>query len=935
MNYNALVSLIQQTNPGNSPLLSKLKELAIYRGFRVELENLKKIINEHTDENTLRDTLKTFLADYWHHYKKSPLSYTCIPNHPLTHLCINIAAFIAESTAENPLSLLMPGLNLIPQDEEQLDFPNLNRVPEDAVAWLKITIATHIISDDAMHLVPIKILKTLSTDQKSHQELKMPYEFERAEAVYYLSAQAYLRLANHSDYARAVTNAKKQIDIMDQEDNLLSQLRHLIKLLGYYSAHGGIGEQTDAAGAAYNAIIVFHEYYNKLSKEQHAMIPEELRTEIELLLDLSSQAEKNTDATRQLETCIGTRRERLVLFMTPCEKILSQISLSPEEQGTLTIDAMNAFNDAKTALTHALDDHQYHLANEKIQDNLNLTVDLLNKFEIELAFYSTDDLALFASISPEEITLLLKNQETKANIIRYFISHPDNRMRTDQLFILFVYLTPERIIAFLKEMTTDLVRNKVLCSTKQLIFLLASSLPEKCEAICIGLSEIMHLCIPDLHTFSVMSSYLDQAQLLKVYAALENYLPTLLKTQKDLQMFLNLTPNEKLDTALSKLKKPIMDLMTSVKEIKSTLRCVFDEKAVKFITHLAEKIPTLIQNADDFRYIFYHLQDRTQTGTLLKIGTEIYQKISLETISNLMLKFDDVQHILMFLDKEKRIEIYNHHKEKILSLTNTITDIKQLFFLFENEESNDIFEDFKDKIPVQIKTLDNLLTCFSCLNIEEAKTIYSRLPIDRLIKTDKDIQYLINEADENTCSRICVLLQDPISRLVSDSQLTGFNENKRAQIRSCFYGLTIESTHSIKPSSDKNEPEEKEQQEQEPNKPLLSYQNIPFIYNKKLLVLLAISLTISISLIITASILLSLGVGLSNFYCSLLIGVGIIAALGSMIALYKNTSVPPKNPPATADNRHRFMSCNEQKWTYYSNEDIESYGGPFAYLIHH
>lgn len=950
MHYHELIDLIEQTIPGEAPPLSELKKLAVYKGYQSTLETLKQLIHDHEDKNLLRGALKAFLVTYWNDYKKSPLSYTCIPKHPLTHLCINIAVFISEHTQENPLSLLMPGLNLIPYDEDQPDFPSLDIVPENPTEWLKIIVATHIISDDGLHLIPIKVLRTLSSTPKSHEQLRLPYEFEREDATYLVSSQAYLRLSNHSDYARAVTNAKKHIDIMDQEDNLLSQLRHLIKLLSLYSAHGGIGTQIDAAGAAYNAIVVFHEYYDKLAEEQKNRIPEEVKSEIELLLALSSDAHRNTQATEQIETCIGTRTEKLAYVITPNEHILSQISLSLEEQGTLTIDAINAFDDAKKALEHALAENQYHLANEAIQDSLILTTDLLKKLKIQFTFNSTNDLELFASISPEEITQVLEDIATKNNIIRYFGSYQTYAMRIDQLFILLIHLTPERIIAFLEKMAVGLVQTKILFDKRQLTLILASSLPEKSEAICIGLRKQMPLLIPDLISFSAMLSYLDPAQTLKVCAALNNYLSKLIKTPQDLKVFLNLPlPDQIFDSALTNAKQNTMSLIENMDALRYVLRNIFDEKAVKLITHLAEKIPALIQNANDFRFIFYYFQNKNSPGALLEIGTEIYQQIGPEKISHLMQQFDDIQHIFMFLDNLKRIEIYNHNKEKIQELTNTITDTKQLFDLFEPEQRHDVFEDLKAKIPGQIKTLDDLLTCFSCLEIEQCQDIYPHLPINRLIKKAENVNYLVNQADEKTLSHICVLLRDQISTMISDSNLNAFNENKRRQIHACLHGLTINPKTPTTPEEQSVSGEEKEEEQEEAEDqplntaPLHSNQNVRFIYYKKLLIFLAIASAIAIALIITASILLSLNVALPYIYCYLFMIVGAAAIIANIVGLCIIAN-KPKTPHSTADNPNRLMTLDRKnpRNTGYSrdstkknnnDDNSEFYGGPLESLL--
>lgn len=88
------------------------------------------------------------------------------------------------------------------------------------------------------------------------------------------------------------------------------------------------GEEEDSAAGVYLAITNFYEYYENLSKDQKAKIPKLIVAEIENFSRIESI---NIIDGNNLETCIATRREKLLAAMKNSKEILSRIAIDSEQ----------------------------------------------------------------------------------------------------------------------------------------------------------------------------------------------------------------------------------------------------------------------------------------------------------------------------------------------------------------------------------------------------------------------------------------------------------------------------------------------------------------------------------------------------------------------------------------------------------------------------
>lgn len=141
-------------------------------------------------------------------------------------------------------------------------------------------------------------------------------------------------------------------------------------------------------------------------KEEKSKIPKPLRIEIERLLNLSKDPKTNVSATRNMDTCIATRREQLEKIMRGDEKYLFSISCSKNQQEALLDEAIKDFSNTEKVLREQVKTNHY-----SGQDRLVLSQELLKRLDLKLRFKRYADLENLMELSAEEIKTLgaLKN----------------------------------------------------------------------------------------------------------------------------------------------------------------------------------------------------------------------------------------------------------------------------------------------------------------------------------------------------------------------------------------------------------------------------------------------------------------------------------------------------------------------------------------------
>ncbi len=623
-----------------SPHPRHLKEQILSKVFHQSLNDLTQLIEQSTSEQNgkadLCEKLTLFLKNYWEKYQNSPLAYTCIPNHPFTDLCIEIAVWIAENSPTpdlNPLECLMPGVYTDSLHSDYLDLVPPQKT--DVRAWLKKIIRTHILGDNRNELIPIQVvMETPENTFGDFQSIKPYHDLLSTDAAsYYLQSTApeYHRITWHSTMTQAINDAKLAVDdLFQKESNFYTELCRFTRLLSFYDAHKGIGSVTDAASGAYSAIFNFKTYYDTLSPEEIGQIPEPLNNEINLLFTLSSDWIKNRNATENLETCIGTRRETIERAAEGHEELLSQIHTSKEYGEYWLINAQKQLRQSKDALKTTLDQNTYTDG----ADFIGITAELLQQLNIHFSINDEKDADIIRALSPAEIRTIFNAPENQMVLLNYLRK---NYLRIEKLVMLFIELNPQQIKALLESMSETLIQHQFLSNDpKNLIALLISLTPEKCVTV------------------------------LEAYGYSLN-------TRQPIEMLQFLSPEQ--ITAIQNSVKNKFSNPTALSD-------AFCRWMPVIVDDIQEQLPALVNDFDDFNKICFALST-PQTAQQRRMFINALNKKLPDLFNN---SLSDLHTIKNALSEEQYTLFFDAIKHKLLALTNDLNDICRVIYYLSSKE---------------------------------------------------------------------------------------------------------------------------------------------------------------------------------------------------------------------------------------------------------
>lgn len=410
--FDRIVALIYelQDQLNQAPLPDRLKSKLLSGYSKKILADLIKLFaGDHTEENLYKE-IRTYLAENWQLIKGGSLSYTATPKHPVTSILTQLACEVAIQSGEpNVLPILMPGLCLESQHD---DFPDLVARSSEEVIHI---LCTHILSDRQRMLIPVKVLRFVTTN--AHQEpVHSPYFNENHPDEFCISPRERERLLAHSSATEALKSK------LEDYQTLVSNSRSLLKMLSTLCQkltnndfiHSGTHEQSGEG--VYSALSAFTDSYNRLDESAKQRIPEELKSEIDLLLQIASNERPAASQGEEHPTCIWIRRSKLSGKMRGHEALLASINIGEWAALSEEIAASQAqFKSSQESLAKSINDGTYNgqeclpvIARAKI----------LSAPEMDFKIMDSVDIELLNTLPEEEMTELLACDHIKKYLIR-------------------------------------------------------------------------------------------------------------------------------------------------------------------------------------------------------------------------------------------------------------------------------------------------------------------------------------------------------------------------------------------------------------------------------------------------------------------------------------------------------------------------------------
>lgn len=222
-----------------------------------------------------------------------------------------------------------------------------------------------------------------------------------------------------------------------------------------------------------------------LAAHENKEIPEEIKQEVDTLLELCSNPKINHNATETMATCIATRREELEQKLKNYVAELSAIRLfSGADKETLLSKAKTKLSEARKDLLTALTEKTYH-SSDHLYFNASLLRALDVKFSISLEMPEPELMTLFPQMSSLELSEVLSSKHLQEKLF--------NRLATlDNLVSFLQALSPNQTKVICEKAHTSLCSIILRSGLDDMKLLLMSMDKAHCRMICEGMRDELY-----------------------------------------------------------------------------------------------------------------------------------------------------------------------------------------------------------------------------------------------------------------------------------------------------------------------------------------------------------------------------------------------------------------------------------------------------------
>jgi hypothetical protein len=306
-------------------------------------------------------------------------------------------------------------------------------------------LCSHLVSETEQMILPVWGVTWYYHDKEDkplHHPF-YPYEFSVSvtpPVKSLVTRDELMRLEKHSSLTQHFFLLKKQLAKVKREgDSLLARLTTLSDGL-YLNSKDGVGSETEAGVMAQNVMQAFWTYYSILPQSDISRLPEGLVEQIHYIRKCLGKYEKGEETLSDIETCLATRRTRLLEEMNGHDALLSRIGANGRSQEKIVDKLRAKMSEVVEVLCGSIETAEYQGC-----DSLGIKPELLSALEIKVTINDFDELLfVLNSLMPDEIMTVFSGdiqlQALKA-------------IKTiDNLCVLFVELPKEKISALLEVM---------------------------------------------------------------------------------------------------------------------------------------------------------------------------------------------------------------------------------------------------------------------------------------------------------------------------------------------------------------------------------------------------------------------------------------------------------------------------------------------------
>lgn len=707
-------------------------ERSILEHLKHELHLLDKLLAPNKSEAQLAECIERYLVNHWEHVTHSHLSYTAMPDHPLTLFCCDMANLLGDYHAAPPLQYLMPGVSVNSRTPDS--YPDLKGSTRGIVSH-------HIQSERGDYLIPLAQLTEMMTSTNDKLEnLKFTNHYYDASLHtpdrVNLTENEIMRLTRTSAKARALYDAKITYDeIAFSDTNLLEQLRVLV----FNLCSSESGETPESK--AHLAIKKFLEgFYDKLDEDSLKAIPSDVTIELEKLRYFTKT--QGPIASIELFTCI------------PNNALIAAIQGKQMELATIPIVKIKP---EKETINRALKDidiasFKYNRHLQRDQSNcdalginahyMDINVDKINRFSSFEEFTEQ-----FVGLTPPRITWLL-NDRKYAKYITEMIGNIDNLC-----FITGTQLSADQIEALLQRAGNHL-RDSFL-DARNLASMLTILNNKKSHAVLRGLKDNLHTIINSPNDFiGVLKSLADEEQVFflsllsektvdKITMSLTDLMHILRSlTETELSIFLNDTMSSKIinhiplnelgillahyneaqtKMLLDALKDNFPENYFGGHDLSNVFKRIGDAKATILIEAIKDRLPensSILHGAETYALTLNELNEHNKN---------LMNAAMFDHFTNMIKCGSDFACISSVLNEEDRSSLLITIQNR---LSNIITDCEDFSDVLSNLNEHQravVFDAIKDKLPNMITDAKSFNRVLKYLSAEQRTIIFEAL----------------------------------------------------------------------------------------------------------------------------------------------------------------------------------------------------------------
>ena len=493
--------------------------------------------------------------------------------------------------------------------------------------------------------------------------------------------------------------------------------------------------------------VIITQGNSSLEDEEKNKIPAEIKNEIEKLLILASDSSRNQNATTNMDTCIGSRREALEkLISNPEQKqSLSEISTSKTSKANLIKNLHSNLQKTKNALQYSLS----KIDNYQGVDSLGLSVKLLETFKIDFKIKDLNTLLdIIKDLTKDEILSLCQRDEN----IEQFINPIKNNIENLTNFVL--DCSEDNLKALLEAISKRGYITKLFDSVQTLSTIIDyASNNGKTNIILKSLKDNLKDIIKSGKDFGLVLQYLNETQRDAVYTALKDNLKDIIESGYNFGCILQYLNETQRDAVYTALKDNLKDIIKSVEDFCYVIYFLNETQIIVVCTEFKDSLKNIIKSGNDLGDSFEYL-DETQRGavcTALK-----------DNLKDIIKSGRDFSDAFKYLNETQITSVCIILKDNLKDIIKSGKDFSLVLQNFNEAKKSAVCTALKDNLKDIITSGLDFSDVFQYLNEAQRDTVCSALKnyFKNIIKSGVDFSYVIKYLNETQRNAVYTELKD-------------------------------------------------------------------------------------------------------------------------------------------------------------------------------